>query len=167
MTGQKGLSPLFQVLIAILAFGVLSYALNYFGVINLWGKKVPEVIETLPEPEVMPPVTDTAQAMPEPTPLPTPPPAKAETPKPSVPPSTGGTYTVQVSSWMTPSKANEEAGRLSEAGLEAFVEESSLAGETWYRVRIGRYETQKDASLAAARLQHMLENGIWVARVGR
>jgi cell division protein FtsN len=67
---------------------------------------------------------------------------------------------------MTPSKANEEVSRLSTAGFDAFVEDGTVGGEKWYRVRVGRYNTEKEAATAASRLQLMLENGIWVARVG-
>ena len=78
-----------------------------------------------------------------------------------------GDYTVQVSAWMTQQKADEEASRLSAAGYTAFVEDGFVAGETWYRVRVGRYATMEEAQQAAAQLQPMMESQIWVARVGR
>lgn len=168
-TGEGGPSLVLQVLIAVLVLGALTFALNYFGVINLWGHKPATVVETIAEPEVAPPIVDTSVAAapttPTPTPTPTTPPAKS--PKPPVPSSTGGQYTVQVSAWMTPSKANEEVQRLTAAGFDAFVEDASVSGEMWYRVRVGRYTTEKEAASAASQLQQMLENGIWVARVGK
>jgi septal ring-binding cell division protein DamX len=171
-TREGGLSPLLQVLIAVVALGALTFALNYFGVIHLWGKKAPAVIETIPDrefAEVAPDTVKAATSVPEtPTPTPTPTPSKTEKPRPVAPvSSSGGRYTVQVSAWMTPSKANEEVQRLTVAGFDAFVEEGTVSGETWYRVRVGRYANEKEAAVAASQLQQMLENGIWVAKVGK
>lgn len=185
---SKGPSALLQILIALIILAGLTFALNYFGVVHLWGTKAPVVSETLPEPEIMPPVSEPAPEVTEPTPTPgvTQPPAEpkagtvTESPKPKpVPPveapkrtapampasSSTGTYTVQVSSWLTSAKANEEAARLSMTGLDAFVTEAMVGGEVRYRVRVGRYATQREAVDAAARLQQMMENGIWVARL--
>jgi septal ring-binding cell division protein DamX len=169
-TGGSGPSLLVQGLIAVIVLGALVFALNYFDVIHLWGKKAPAVVEALPEAEISTQVPETPKAAtitPEtPTPMPAPP-SKVETPNLGVPASSaGGKYTVQVSSWMTPSKANEEVNRLSTAGFDAFVEDGNVSGEKWYRVRVGRYATEKEAAAAASKLQQMLENGIWVARVG-
>jgi septal ring-binding cell division protein DamX/nucleoid DNA-binding protein len=169
-TGGSGPSPLMQVLIAVVVLGALTFALNYFDVIHLWGKKAPAVVEALPEAEISTQVPETPKAATitpvTPTPMPVPP-SKVETPNLGVPASSaGGKYTVQVSSWMTPSKANEEVNRLSTAGFDAFVEDGNVSGEKWYRVRVGRYATEKEAAAAASQLQQMLENGIWVARVG-
>lgn len=168
-TMSGGLSPLLQVLIAVIVLGALTFALNNFGVIHLWGKKTPAVVETIPEPEATTQAPETPQAgeVAPTTPTPTPTaPKKAERPKVPVS-STGGTYTVQVSSWMTPSKANAEVKRLVDAGFDSFVEDGTVSGEKWYRVRVGRYATEKEAAASAAQLQQMLENGIWVARVGK
>ncbi len=43
------LSPILQIALAILAIAVIVFALNYLGVIHLWGKKAPVVVESLPE----------------------------------------------------------------------------------------------------------------------
>jgi len=175
--GGRGPSALLQVMLVVVILGALTYALNYFGVIHLWGKKAPTPVVTSlpePEPEPEPPVVE-----PTPTPTPTPTPPVAEEPKPTVekpkppvekpkpvlPSSTGGRFTVQVSSWITNAKAEEEVARLSAMGLEAFVEAGVVDGVTRHRVRVGRYGLLKDAEVAAARLSEMLENGFWVARV--
>ena len=212
--GGRGLSPLLQVLIAIIILGLLTFALNYFGVIHLWGEKAVEPAQAvLPEPKVLPPVEQPASEEPTPTPTPVPiqVPKGVLTPDKEYPaqlnkmtvdqlrtlaretPGLGiagrqvataskdrvisellrkragqlgvGDYTVQVSSWMTRRKADEEASRLVSGGMDAFVKRSSIAGETWHRVRIGRYATRKEAAAAASHLQDMLENHIWVARV--
>lgn len=163
-----GLSPLLQVLIAVIVLGALTFALNYFGVIHLWGKKTPTVVETLPEAEPTTQVPETPQTGEVAPTTPTPTPTAPKTEKPRVPASsTGGMFTVQVSSWMTPAKANEEVKRLVDAGFDSFVEDGTVSGEKWYRVRVGRYATEKEAAAAASQLQQMLENGIWVARVGK
>ena len=165
-SGSSGPSPLLQVLIAVLVLGAVTFALNYFGVIHLWGHKPPAVVEALPEPEVTPPATETPkpEVAETPTPTPTTPSKKSKT---IVPTSSGGTFTIQVSAWLTPAKANQEAQRLAEAGFDAFVEDASVFGEVWHRVRVGRYTTEKEAATAASQLQQMLEDGIWVARVGK
>lgn len=169
---RGGMSPVLLVALGIVILGALTFALNYFGVIHLWGKKAPTVVTTLPEPERFPPPVEAeppVEPTPTPTPTPTPEPVKprpVEPPRVEIPPSGTGDFTVQVSSWITMGKANEEAARLKAGGLDAFVQEGMVGGERWYRVRVGRYATQREAAEAAKRLQAMLENGIWVARIG-
>ncbi len=205
LRARRGPSPIVQIVIAVLLLCGITAALNYFGIIHLWGKKAPRVTQAIPETELPPPAPQQvpqppAEVTPTPTPGPgpavpqpkavtppvpkavTPPVPKAVTPPapkpvvppkpaeriapaPVIPPTTGaGEFTVQVSSWLTMSKANEEVSRLSSAGLSAFVSKATVAGETRYRVRVGRYATRKEAENAAAQLQTMLENGIWVDR---
>jgi nucleoid DNA-binding protein len=161
---EKGPGPIVQVLIALLILGLLTLALHFFGVIRLWGPEKTEVA-TFAEPEppaTMPATRDTMEAKPV-TPVPVP--TQETRPKPVPPPSTGS-FTVQVSSWQSRSKAEAEIARLQGASLDAFVEEGVVEGETWYRVRIGRYVSRGEASEAAARFSQILENGAWVARVG-
>jgi cell division protein FtsN/nucleoid DNA-binding protein len=169
LPGGKGPSPLLQVVLAVVVLGALTFALNYFGVIHLWGKKAPQVVEALPEPAVKPPVEEKkveVPAAPTPTPAPVPTPTPVQKPKPATPPAGTGNYTVQVSSWMSKAKANAEAERLTQGGFSAFVQDAVVGGERRYRVRIGRYSTQKEAAAAAQHLQEMLEDGFWVAKVG-
>ena len=167
----KGPSPLVQVLLAVIILGAITFALNYFGVVHLWGKKTPQVTEALPEPSLPPPpvVEPKAEVTSTPTPTPTPvkpTPVPAAKPKVTAPATGTGDFTVQVSSWMSKSKADSEAERLAGGGFSAFVQDAVVSGEHWYRVRIGRYATQREAAEAAADLQTKLENGFWVARVG-
>jgi cell division protein FtsN len=61
--------------------------------------------------------------------------------------------------------ADREASRLSAAGMSAFVEDAVIAGENWYRVRVGRYGSSKEAKDAADQLAKSMEGQIWVARV--
>ena len=51
------------------------------------------------------------------------------------------------------SKANAEITRLTSAGFTAFIEDAVVNGENWHRVRIGRYATEKEASVAAKQLE--------------
>ncbi len=81
------------------------------------------------------------------------------------PPSGSGNFTVQVSSWTSKDMADKEASRLSAAGMSAFVEDAVIAGENWYRVRVGRYGSSKEAKDAADQLAKSMEGQIWVARV--
>jgi hypothetical protein len=187
-------------IVVVLAGGV--FALNYFKVIHLWGKRAPKIdtqqfTDQLPLPDTNPvSAADSlaaAQAgggeatpMPEPSLEPTggttagtstshksspavKPPVKSTVPAPtfSPPPSSGtGTYTVQVSSWTSKGMAEQEASRLTAAGMNAFVEDAVIAGENWYRVRVGRYATSREAKEAADQLAKSLDGNIWVARTG-
>jgi cell division protein FtsN len=88
-------------------------------------------------------------------------------PAPAItPPSGTGNYTIQVSSWASKAKAEAEAGRLGSAGLSAYVEEGAVGGATWYRVRVGRYGTEREAKEAIAKMQSGMETDLWVTRVG-
>lgn len=77
-----------------------------------------------------------------------------------------GKYTVQVSSWQTRRRAEEDAERYTAKGFNAYVQEAYIPskGGTWYRVRVGRYATQQDAEQLASQLAGLLEAGFWVDR---
>jgi cell division septation protein DedD len=188
-------------LVAVVAGGV--FALNYFKVIHLWGKRTPKVsteavTEQLPPPETTVPganATDQGSTAPAndvtPTPEPSLEPSAATTPvsptpsptapapsrsthkseaaqarKFTPPPSGSGNFTVQVSSWTSKEMAEKEASRLSAAGMSAFVEDAVIAGESWYRVRVGRYASSKEAKEAADQLAKSVDGQIWVAKAG-
>jgi len=192
-------STLLTVLLIVAMLGLGVFALNYFKVIHLWGKKPVKVSfdtelpipdqpiastdqgtnpaaggeepQTTPEPSLDPSAVPNGTS-PEPAAtLPHGEPAAPTThrePAPTFnpPPSGSGNYTVQVSSWLSKSMAEKEASRLSSAGMSAFVEDAVIAGENWYRVRVGRYGSSKEAKDAASQLSHSLEGRIWVARIG-
>jgi cell division protein FtsN len=190
-------------LVVVVAGGV--FALNYFKVIHLWGKRAPKVTteavtEQLPPPETAAPAANTTDQgstapandvtpTPEPslepaggtTPATTTPAATTTVPAPAgsthksdaaparkfnPPPSGSGNFTVQVSSWTSKDMAEKEASRLSSAGMSAFVEDAVIAGENWYRVRVGRYGSSKEAKEAADQLAKSVEGQIWVAKAG-
>lgn len=78
-----------------------------------------------------------------------------------------GRYTVQVSSWRTRRKAEDDAQRYISQGFNAFIQEAYVPekGGTWYRVRVGRYTTKVDAEQMASQLAGLLESGFWVDRM--
>lgn len=60
---------------------------------------------------------------------------------------TGGRYTVQVASYRDSRDAQELAQRLERKGYQAFVAEAEIPGKgRWYRVRVGRFGTRKEAA---------------------
>jgi cell division protein FtsN len=189
ISGSEGPSAWLQILLGAIMLGIITLALNEFGVIRLWGRlfapKPPQITETLPPPAVQKEeaaAPEEKKAEPTPTPTPTPkeeptvkPEAKApevRKPEPKVEPSkptttapTGtGRYTVQVSSWTTSSEAERAVSRLKQAGFEAYVVEAFVKGRTWYRVRVGRYATMAEAQEATSQLRAVQENGVWVTK---
>jgi cell division protein FtsN len=204
--GGEKTSTLLTVLLIVVVLAGGVFALNYFKVIHLWGKRVPKIdtqqfTDQLPLPETNQEGTGATDSgavntgAEQTTPLPQatlgPPAARGpmnpaasarqpsavqsppirstrpteSTPAFAPPPSSGtGTYTVQVSSWTSKGMAEKEVSRLTAAGMDAFVEDAVIAGENWYRVRIGRYATSREAREAANQLAKSLEGNIWVAR---
>jgi hypothetical protein len=192
--GGAKTSTILTVLLVVAGLMLAVFALNYFKVIHLWGKKAPKVTmeQEMPPADLpmaattdagitpAPATQDPAATTPEPTldpgapsgtttPSATTTPATtskpASTPKFTPPPSGSGSFTVQVSSWTSKTRAEKEASKLSAAGMSAFVEDGVIAGENWYRVRVGRYGSSTEAKAAAAELSKSLEGQIWVAKV--
>jgi cell division protein FtsN len=87
-------------------------------------------------------------------------------PAPQVVVETDGKYTVQVSSWRTRRRAEQDAERFSEKGFNAYVQSADIPelGGTWYRVRVGSYATQGEAREMAEQLAGLLESGFWLDR---
>jgi hypothetical protein len=130
------------------------------------GSTAPDATPT-PEPSLEP---NAATPVPSTTPVPTTTRStrkeeSAPTQKFTPPPSGSGNFTVQVSSWTSKDVAEKEASRLSAAGMSAFVEDAVIAGENWYRVRVGRYGSSKEAKEAADQLAKSMEGQIWVAKI--
>lgn len=81
----------------------------------------------------------------------------AEIRVPSSLPKTVGTsqdveFTVQVASYPTAEAAKDHANELVKKGFPAFPVEATVSGRTWYRVSIGSFRTQKEATLYRAQL---------------
>lgn len=62
-------------------------------------------------------------------------------------PKSDGGFTLQVASYRDRSDAEELAQRLARKGYQAFVAEAEIPGKgKWYRVRVGRFGTRKEAA---------------------
>jgi len=164
--GGGRLSPIVLVILILAVIGAGVFALNYFKVIHLWGKKAPVVTESFPEPELAP-IPEPAAATPAET-VPAvdtnaPAAKEPERPTPGIVPTGTGQYTIQFSAWQSKAKADEQASLLTAGGFDAYVDEGRKEGETWYRVRVGRYDSRADAREVIGRLQIQTEDKIYVA----
>jgi cell division septation protein DedD len=188
-----GPSPLVQILLLLTLLAVVTFGLNYFGVIHLWGKKAPQVVEApppleqpIPKTEEQPsPTTETpaqtvepkVEATPTPTPIPkkepTQPTTQQTTPTAKVipplmqPPAGEGKYTLQISSWTVRARAGKEVTRLQQAGHNAYIQTGDVGGVTRYRVRVGRYATQAQAQADVGKLAGLSDGGPIVTRIDR
>lgn len=61
-------------------------------------------------------------------------------------------FTVQVASYPTSQAAREHADDLIKKGFPAFPVEATVQGKTWYRVSVGSFKTQKEATMYRAQL---------------
>lgn len=101
---RTGPSPLIQVLIALLLLAGITFGLNQFGIIHLWGKKPAQVTETLPEPEppaqteTVPPATEAAK-----------PPVEQASPSTTTPVPSAGTTTKPQPTTRQPSNTTSNA----------------------------------------------------------
>ncbi len=176
--GKKTPWIIFIVLVVVVLAGIA--ALNQMNIIHLWGHRQARVVEALPEAAPATPSDSAALAVspagagssPGGTigkssgqpPAPrgatkSPRNAAAEIHTPAAPP-TGGIYSVQVSSWITKERANAVAEELGSKGFHAYVLNAVVDGEPWYRVRVGNYETSKEASDALTSLENLGYGGL-------
>jgi DedD protein len=95
----------------------------------------------------------------KPTPKPTPP---ARPPAPESPAEewSGDRWTVQVNATTNIAQAIDLARRLKAKGYDAYTVQAPLRGQTWYRVRVGRYSSRDQAKEMESRLKNTegLEN---------
>ncbi len=82
------------------------------------------------------------------------------TPMPSRPEGTG--YTVQVAAGTNPVYAREQVNLFIDRGYEAYVTETLVEGETFYRIRIGNYETITEAKTVAMELHDKFSVSFWI-----
>jgi len=61
-------------------------------------------------------------------------------------PGSHGGYAVQLAAFSTASEAEAMASTLREAGVDAYLMEVEVRGETWHRVRVGRFGARADAA---------------------
>jgi cell division protein FtsN len=62
-------------------------------------------------------------------------------------------FNIQIDAVMDDAGAREMAGRLRKLGYPATIVPSTIAGQTWYRVKVGPYATQAEARAAQERLR--------------
>ena len=80
-----------------------------------------------------------------------------------------GTFAVQVQSWRSRDKAESQVAIWRERGFEnAFITEygDPDTGNLWYRVRIGRYETEETAENVRRVIMEEHQADSWISRVG-
>jgi cell division protein FtsN len=175
-------------ILVLIALGVVM--LNQFGVIHLWGSGTQVVVDLPPlDDEEIQPIPQPGDPMLTPAPEEAEtaePPAGAASPQPTreqpvreqqvreqpvreqpreARPAGTGRFTVQVSAWRDRQTAETQAQRIREAGKDVYIDQTTIDGTTWYRVRIGRFATEEEAVEEARRYQLLLETGWWVARI--
>jgi cell division protein FtsN len=77
-----------------------------------------------------------------------------------------GDYTVQIQSWRSKEKADRVASEWRDRGFEhAYVVQfgNEETGEVWYRVRIGRFDTEEHAYNLKAKLAEEHNTESWVS----
>lgn len=90
------------------------------------------------------------------TPLPKPTKVPKATPTPQLRNGQAGLksgWSIQVNAAKDEATANAVRARLQEKGFAAYVMRVNLQGETWYRVRVGRFPTMEAATAAVSRLK--------------
>lgn len=107
-----------------------------------------------PRPTPKPTSKPTPRPTPKPTPKPTPRPSRVPAAATGTPaPRAGAGWSVQVNATRDEATANGLVRRLQEKGYNAYVVRVGRDGETWYRVRVGRFPTMEAASAAVGRLK--------------
>ena len=72
----------------------------------------------------------------------------------TVDPASAGSWAVQVNATKDPATADRLIRQLKAAGYPAYLFEVRLRGETWYRVRVGRFATMEQATSMVVRLKN-------------
>lgn len=80
-------------------------------------------------------------------------PSKQDKPAPPSKQPGGVVYLLHVSSFKEKEHAEKEALKLEKAGQKAFYVDEELAGGRWFRVYIGKYETESEARAAGEQLK--------------
>ncbi len=105
----------------------------------------------------------TAKAAPKPAP------AKPATVKPAAKPMAaapapaGGDWVVNVASLSDAKAAAAEQARLKQAGINAEIEQTQMSGHTWYRVRVGGFNSRQEAQVYSDMLKEKINAAPWVA----
>jgi len=81
---------------------------------------------------------------------------------PTYAPSETGGYTVQVAAGMDRNRANYTAEIFKERGYDPFIVKAVVGDQTFYRVRIGNFETLAEANRLVAEIQDKYSITAWV-----
>jgi len=76
-----------------------------------------------------------------------------------------GRYAIQLSAWKTRTKAETEARKLRDRGIEVYIQKAKIPekGGTWYRLRVGNFYSKEDAlTFVRTRLSPVLEDSVWI-----
>jgi cell division septation protein DedD len=79
--------------------------------------------------------------------------AKATASTAATPPHHGRTYNIQIEAVMDKSGADQMVQRLKALGYKCYEAQTLLNGQTWYRVRVGPYDTEEEAKAAQDKLR--------------
>lgn len=74
----------------------------------------------------------------------------------------GGAYTVQVASCESPDYATYLVNKYTERGYQPYVTVAEVGGQTFYRVRIGAFDTQAEAKSLQAELLDRFSVTTWI-----
>jgi len=69
-------------------------------------------------------------------------------------------YSVQIDAVMDRQGAEDIARKLSAGGYEPYIVPTEIGGQTWYKVRVGHYETEAEAHAAEQRLRLEYEGSL-------
>ncbi|MEX0602730.1 MAG: SPOR domain-containing protein [Bacteroidota bacterium] len=178
--GGGGVSTIILIVVLLVVLGGAAFLLNKFGIVKLWGPKAPVVTQIQPDPFPAEPFEqDTAEDTSGIEFLETPPIDTTPVAVPEKQPGTvsfgaqpgtalagmKGDYTIQVSAWRDQATADKFSRRLEEAGYPAYVDRRQYKNGTWYTVRIGRYQSLKDARQAVQSFAYELRANYWIDKV--
>ncbi len=180
-TQSKGTTLVLLIVLIIAILAGITFLLNQYGVIKLWGSKTVAVKRVAPpvapvdtmaaavetsgkgaaEKETMKkPEGKKAKAL-KAAPAAAAPKEKKTIAAPApAQQAANGEYAVQISSWPEEEKANSHANQLREGGLDAYVVK---AGDRW-TVRVGKYASHQQAREEAKRLGENAESRVIVVR---
>jgi cell division protein FtsN/nucleoid DNA-binding protein len=141
-------APWLAIVVGVLVLAAAVVSLNYFHVIHLWGKKVPRVVEQLPEP-TSPTETSTPSAGQQPATTTPPATGQEETPLPSVTPEKGKVAATEQPAASTPNKKVAVSAPTTSTTPAAT---SAPAGTGKFTVQISSWKSKAKANRQAQEL---------------
>jgi len=124
----------------------------------------PEPPAPTPQKASPPPASPARRAAPEAAAVATTSSAPASSASTSSAPANQGGFLVQVAAYQREGDATSVSERLKRKGYPAFVTRATTAAGTWFRVRVGSFDTRADAQQTATRLKREEQLEPWVTR---